>query len=333
MITTKDYVLYWLKKTGDFLSGEEISRKIGVSRAAVHTAVKSLRNEGYEIESVTNKGYRLTDGGEPLSVGELLAWLSPERAERITVLDCVDSTNTYLKRLVAEGKAMAGDCVIANQQTGGRGRLGRQFESPMGKGIYLSFVLGLKKVDPTEISAVTAWGAIAVRKAIETVCGISCGIKWVNDLVYRTRKICGILTELTLEGETGKIQSVIMGIGINVNQQKHDFSSQTAEIASSLEMICGHPVRRAQLCAAVIHEIDRLCDDFPAERERYLACYRKHCVNIGNPVILQRGDEDFHGEAVGVNDRFELTVRLQDGSLLSVTGGDVRIRGFYGTEA
>ena len=332
MITTKDYVLYRLKTADGALSGEAISAELKISRAAVNTAVKALKAEGYRIESAPNRGYRLTGGEERLSVGEILPYLAPERAGSVTVLESVTSTNDYLKNLALKGKAVAGDCVIADQQTGGKGRRGRRFASPKGKGLYFSVLLDTKELPAETLAELTAWGAVAAAEAIEEVCGVSPGIKWVNDLVYGTKKLCGILTELSLEAETGRVQSVVMGIGINVNETEKEFPDEIAGIAASLRMICGKTVSRAKLCAALIKSLDRMCLDFPEKKERYLAAYRERCAILGKTVTIEKPDGTLRGKSEAIDDNFRLVVRSGDGTRTTLNSGEVSVKGFYKTE-
>ena len=174
-----------------------------------------------------------------LSAAEIKKYLTKERKNNIAVFDTVDSTNTILKNWCAEGKARPGDCVTADCQTKGRGRRGKRFESDKGVGIYLSFLLGTGNATPDEISEITAWGAVAVRRAIEKVCHAGSKIKWVNDIVCGRMKICGILTEMTSAGP-------VMGIGINVNQSEDGFPPELRNIASSLKIICKREFCRAQ---------------------------------------------------------------------------------------
>ena len=332
MISTRDFVLYILKTADEFVSGESISERMGISRAAVNTAVKALRNDGYEIESITNKGYRLIGGSETLCLGEMLEYTGTERTESINILEKVDSTNNYLKNLCAEGKAKEGSCVIADCQTKGKGRRGRRFESKSGVGVYLSYVLDAKGVDTSKISEITAWGAVAVREAIEEVCGVSCGIKWVNDIIFEGMKICGILTELSVEAESGNIQNIIMGIGINVNNDKSDFPKEIQNIASSLKIICGREISRAALCAAVIRHLDRLCADFPENRKYYLEQYRKNCVITGREITVVRGENERKGTALGIDEHFGLEVKYDNGDCENVIGGEVSVKGIYGVK-
>ncbi len=210
----KEEVLAILKKKNDYVSGEKISTELGVSRMAISHAVKSLRNDGYNVSSVTNKGYRLLENPDMdrLTAGELMSYLSRERMKHVLCLDIVDSTNTKLRELAFDG-ADSGYVVMANQQTCGRGRLGRSFMSPKDTGIYLSMLLRPDCL-PKDCPAITAWTGVAVSRAIKRVTGISPSIKWVNDLYMSDKKICGILSELSVESESGHVQHIIVGIGM-----------------------------------------------------------------------------------------------------------------------
>ena len=212
-----------------------------------------------------------------LSAEEIKKYLTKERKNNIAVFDTVDSTNTILKNWCAEGKARPGDCVTADCQTKGRGRRGKRFESDKGVGIYLSFLLGTGDATPDEISEITAWGAVAVRRAIEKVCHAGSKIKWVNDIVCGRMKICGILTEMTSAGP-------VMGIGINVKQSEDGFPPELRNIASSLRIICKREFCRAQIIAAVIEELDLINAGFPEKREEYLKEYRENCAVIGEEI-------------------------------------------------
>ena len=223
---TKDAVLAILRKENDYISGEHISRLLGVSRAAVNTAVKALRAEGYEISSSTNKGYHLDAVPNSISAQELAAYLDEARMQTVECLASVDSTNNRLRELALAG-APNGQVVLANEQTRGKGRRGRAFASPQDNGIYLSILFHPDTL-PTDIVEITAWTAVATNNAIEEVCGVRAGIKWVNDLVIDRKKICGILTEMSVESESGYIQYLIIGIGINVNGQAEDFPAENS---------------------------------------------------------------------------------------------------------
>ena len=249
---------------------------------------------------------------------------------KIIHLDTVDSTNTYLKELAKSAKAQYGDCVIADTQTGGRGRLGRSFSSAYGKGIYMSYLADPKGATPDEISKITAWCAVAVRDAIYEVCGINAGIKWVNDLVYESKKVCGILTEMAFGAESGKIQSLIIGIGINVNHDIDDLPEELSDKATSLKMITGKEWDMEKLISVLVRKLDKLNDDFPEKKEYYLAEYRKSCVVPGKKIRIIKNEDERIGTAVGIDEDFGLEVRFDDGREETIRDGDVSVRGFYG---
>ncbi len=324
---TKDTVLSILRKENDYISGEHMSRLLGVSRAAVHAAVKALRAEGYEILSATNRGYLLHASPNNLSAQELSAYLDSARMQQVLCLSTVDSTNNRLREL-ALGGAPAGQVVLADEQTEGRGRRGRVFASPKQQGIYLSVLLRPDSL-PADIAEITAWTAVAVNNAIESVCDIRAGIKWVNDLVIDRKKICGILTETSIESENGYVQSVIIGIGINVNGQKEDFPEEIRSIATSLAAETGKPIVRARLAAALIRELDCLSQAWPKGKSKYLAAYRKDNITTGKEILVVHGTEKAPAYATAIGDDFSLRVRYADGRSKNLSGGEISIKGLY----
>ena len=258
----KDDVLKLISREKSYISGETISHKLGVSRAAVNTAVKTLREEGYGIESSTKKGYLLISSPDILSKGSVSVYLPDNRSGDLLVFDSVDSTNNVLKDLASKG-AVSGTVVIADQQTGGKGRRGRSFASPSGAGIYLSYLF---KPDSgfDKISDLTSWTAVAVSDAIRSAYGLDSQIKWVNDLLMNRKKICGILTEVTVEGESGFIDTCIIGIGVNVNED--NFPPEISEIATSISMENGgKKFVRAELAAEIIRSMDKLAAKWPED--------------------------------------------------------------------
>ncbi len=327
---TSETVLALLKECGDqYCSGAKMSEALGLSRAAIWKAVERLRQEGYAITSVPNRGYRLEQSPDRLSPGELTGALEGcTVGANLICLDSVDSTNNYAKKIADEG-APHGTVVLTELQTGGRGRQGKQFSSPAGKGLYLTALLR-PDLPPMDVINLTAWTAVAVCRAVEEVAGVCPGIKWTNDLILGSKKLCGILTEMGLEAESGQLQYVAAGIGINVSQTKDDFGDGLADIATSLELALGRPFRRAELAAAVIRRLDQMMGDFPHKHSEYLEFYRTHCVTIGHEVrLIQRGDERI-AFAETVDDEFALIVRHKDGTLETVSAGDVSVRGLLG---
>lgn len=329
----KDDVLMLISRECGYISGEAISRKLGVTRAAVNSAVKALREDGYEITSSTNKGYLLTKSPDILSKGAVVALLPDNRASDIHVFDTVTSTNTVLKSLASEGAA-SGTVVISDHQTGGKGRRGRSFLSPSGVGIYISYLLR-PEAGFDRISDLTSWTAVAVADAIGTAYGLNTQIKWVNDLVLNRKKICGILTEASVEGESGFIDTCIIGIGINVNETSADFPSELSDIATSISIENGgKKFYRASLASEVIKQMDKLKDNWPSASDYYIGRYRELSLTVGNKVtvysqMIENGNGRI-GTALAINDDFSLKVGFDDGSVENLKSGEVSVRGLYG---
>lgn len=325
-------VLALLRAQGEeFLSGEEISGRLGLSRTAVWKAVDALRREGYEIEARAGLGYRLTGTPDALTEPEIRSFLEETAVvgRELQCFDEIDSTNNYAKRIALSG-APDGTVIVADCQTAGRGRMDRSFQSPKGKGIYLTALLR-PELPPERLLPVTALAGVAVCAAVERVCGVRPGLKWPNDPVLGSRKLCGILTELSVEAETGRVQYLVLGIGVNVLQTAENFTPEVAEMATSLAMALGRPVSRPALAAALIEELDRLYTALRAgDLSEYLAAYRRDCVNLGKAVqlISPAGRETV--TAVGIDGDFGLVVRGADGEERAVRSGEVSVRGLYG---
>ena len=324
---TKNSVLAVLLRSDDYVSGEKISEDLGMWGTAVNIAVKSLRKDGCTILSSTRKGYLLTSAPDRLTPGDLSAFLTTDRMKSVQCLDCVSSTNKLLHDMAYEG-APDGQVVVANEQTGGRGRMGRTFYSPADQGIYLSMLLRPEGL-PADATALTAWAAVAICNAIESVCGIRPGIKWVNDLVMNGHKICGILTEMSVESETGRIQYVMIGAGINVNEEPRDFPEELQSVASSIRTVTGKCCSRAQLAAEIICEMDRLRFAWPAGHADYLEAYRRDSVVTGREITVLSGTSAQNAVADRINDDFSLSVHFEDGHQDRLTAGEVSIRGIY----
>ena len=326
----KDDVLKLIYRENGYISGESISRILGVSRTAVNTAVKNLRDDGYEIISSTNKGYLLKNDPDILSKGAISAFLPDGKDEYVCFFDSVDSTNTVLKGLAAKG-AGSGTVVIADHQTGGKGRRGRSFASPSGAGVYLSYLLkpesGFDK-----ISDLTSWTAVAIADAIRNAYGLDSNIKWVNDLLMNRKKICGILTEASVEGESGFIDTCIIGIGVNVNES--EFPAELSDIATSISIENGGELfSRAKLAAEMIRSMDRLASDWPGS-SYYLERYRELNITAGSTItaypLMAENGQGRTGKAIAVNDDFSLKVEFSDGSIEDLKSGEVSVRGLYG---
>lgn len=318
------------KQAGTYISGEEISQQVGISRAAVWKAVDSLRKAGYTIDARTGLGYALLERPDALSEREVRGALERIgcQVSNLYCLDEVDSTNSFLKRIALEG-APDGTVVVADYQSSGRGRTTRSFQSPRGKGVYLSILLR-PTLSPEQLLPVTALTAVAMCDAIESTCGLRPQIKWTNDLVLNGRKMTGILTEMALEGETGTVQSLVIGAGINVHQQPEDFSPDVASMATSLAQVLGYPVSRPLLAAEMIAALQRLAADLGGDLSQYLNVYRRDCLTLGKEVQLLWGDRRETVFAEDIDDQFGLVVRYPDGHRETVRSGEVSVRGLYG---
>ena len=337
---TKDSVVSILKNATDYVSGEVISKTLGISRAAVNKAVKSLRSEGYTIGSVTNKGYILLEGPDHLSAGEMQSYLGEERMKDVICLETTPSTNLHLHGIAFE--AADRTVVVANEQTAGRGRLGRSFESPKDTGIYLSYLMK-PQMAPQDATMITAWTAVAVCRAIERVCGTTPEIKWVNDIVLDKKKVSGILTEMMLESETGRVQSIIIGIGINVNENTADFSKALRDKATSLRMVTGKCFSRAYLASALVEELDAMYEAYPQAAGEFLEEYQRRCKMTAKevsvisvaPVSAAEVGKDAahtprHAVVLGINQDFSIQVKYDDGTMEALNSGEVSVRGMYG---
>ena len=324
----KDEVLKMLSQGPRPVSGEEIARSLRVSRAAVNQAVAALRAEGYGIEAATRKGYKLLSRPDVLSEAEILPSLD-EKGRRFTlrVFQAIDSTNDWLKAHYRELPDFT--AAIADQQSGGRGRMGRSFVSPPSAGVYLSVLLR-PEAPLQDFRCITAMTAVAAADAIEKVSGLRPGIKWPNDLVAGGKKIAGILTEMSLEGETGALQYIVVGIGINVHEKPEDFPEEIRQIAGSLASQGAPEIRRAELAAELLNAFGRIFPDLPAHQKSSHEKYLHDCLNLGKKVLVLKDGGTLEAEAVSVDPDFGLTVRYPDGREETVRTGEVSVRGLYG---
>lgn len=326
---SKEKVYHMLYDAGEnYVSGQELSRVLGVSRAAVWKAIDSLRRDGYAIDARSGLGYRLTASPDAVTEREIRSRLSPGvDCPQLRCLEEIDSTNSYLKREALAG-APHGTVAVANCQTAGRGRMTRSFQSPPGKGVYLSILLR-PQLPPGELMGVTGMTAVAVCAAVEKAAGIRPQIKWTNDLVLNGRKICGILTEMAVESESGLTQSLVIGAGVNVSHTAVDFGPEVSKMATSLVQE-GYTVSRPALAAAMIEEFNRLSGALGGGIRPWVDAYRQDCVTLGRPVRLTWTDGQTQAEALDIDEQFGLVVRLPDGTETVVRTGEVSVRGLYG---
>ena len=306
------------EQEGDFVSGEEISRRLGLSRTAIWKAVDALRREGYTVEARTGRGYCLLDAPDAVTEPEIRRFLG-ETARVGRTLVClkeVDSTNLRARQLAAEGTA-DGTVVVADHQTAGRGRLGRDFQSPGGQGIYLTALLR-PELPPERLSPVTAMAGVAVCRAVERLCKVSPGLKWPNDPVLRGKKLCGILTEASGSFEADALSSVCAGIGVNVRTR--DFPEEFAGRACSL---WPRAVSRNRLAAEIAVRLLNFAADLGARE--FLEEYRRRSLVLGKAVTFTRDGGERRALAVGIGENGELIVRYDDGQEEALNAGEVRL--------
>ena len=222
-----------------------------------------------------------------------------------------------------------GTAVTADEQTGGRGRLGRSFYSPKGKGVYVT-MLFRPAIPPARAVNLTACTAVAVCDGIREATGLRPGIKWTNDIVLDGRKVCGILTEMAVEGETGALQYIVSGIGVNANQAPEDFPPDVRDIASSLCQALGQPVARGRLCACVIDAMGDMYESWLSGGGDFLRRYRENCLTTGKAVRILRGGRSEEAFAEDIDDDFGLVVRYPDGRRETLNSGEVSVRGLWG---
>lgn len=258
-------------------------------------------------------------------------FLTEDQKERFFYEETVDSTNTRLKQYIksSEGRKKDGSVFfVANRQTQGKGRRGRDFQSDLGLGIYLSMSLFCEN-EMEKISEITAWAAVAVARAIKNVIGIELGIKWVNDLVFRGKKVAGILTELVYDPYAERYY-VIIGIGVNVHYREENFSKDIVQMATSLDIIANKEVSRAELLQNLVRQLEQLQADWPTQNGEYLEQYKRLCVTTGKEVRILTETEQRIGIAKEITDSFQLKVEYPNGTEEIVSSGEVSVRGMYG---
>ena len=247
--------------------------------------------------------------------------------DRIHYFDTIDSTNTRAKLLGAQG-VPHGTVLIADSQTGGRGRLGRSFHSPAGSGIYLSAILR-PQCHASKLMHLTCAVGTAMCDAVEDACGLRPGIKWTNDLVFGKRKLGGILTELSLDAK-GNVSYAVVGIGINCCQAESDFPEDIRSIATSLQLQAENSVDRSRVIAAMLKRLEEMSHKLLTQKERIMDQYRKDCVTVNQEISVVAGENIRHGTAVAIDDEGALIVRFPDGHTEAVSSGEVSVRGMYG---
>lgn len=306
------------------VSGAELSQRLGISRAAIWARIEELRGLGYDIEASPHFGYRLVNSPDVLHADDLLARLGKAKVvgRDIQVFQQTSSTNDVIEKL-ARGGVKEGVVVFAESQSKGRGRLGRKWISPAGKGLWFSVLLR-PNLRPQETTQLTVAAATATLRAIRSQTGLRPEIKWPNDILIQGRKACGILTELN--AELDQVKYIILGIGVDVNLSASEFPAEVRKIATSLKIESGKPVSRAELATAILRELDLdyhriCCGQFSAVADEWEAA----CSTIGHEVGIRIGDRQIRGRAESLGEDGALLVRTDHGHLERIIGGDVTL--------
>ena len=321
-MATKHLVLEILEQNRDKnISGEYIAELLNISRNMIWRAIKDLRNEGYKIVSSTKTGYRLTDENDMISVEGISPHLASfNLAENITIYSEIDSTNREAKSR-AINNAVHGTVIIANYQTLGQGRYGRDYFSPPNSGLYMSFILYAHEIVFNDPTIITVYAALSVCEAIENVCNLRPSIKWVNDIFLNGKKIGGILTEGITVFENRSIGAIILGIGLNISIKSEDFPEEIRNQATSLYPDGNPQVKRNRLAAEIINRI--LVADIPEEAE-LLEQYKKRMFMLGANVTVVQGNEKYEAKALDVDESGYLIVQTKDGDIKKIASCEVK---------
>lgn len=323
----KAEILALLRKSDKFVSGQELCSRFGVSRTAVWKVINQLKKEGYRIEAVQNKGYHMVSSPDLLSKYELESRLNTEWLGReIVYKEVTSSTNADVRRMAEDG-AKNGLLVVADGQTLGKGRRGREWESPKGTNLYFSMLLK-PNFSPDKASMVTLVAAYSVAAVIRENTGLDAKIKWPNDIVVDKKKVCGILTEMSMERDY--IHHIVVGIGINVNEE--EFPSELEGMATSLKNEKGSIVSRANLLSDILLQFETDYATFlEAESLKpFVDEYNKMLVNKGSLVKVLDPKGEFSGIAGGIGEDGMLIVFKENGQIEKVYAGEVSVRGMYG---
>jgi BirA family biotin operon repressor/biotin-[acetyl-CoA-carboxylase] ligase len=323
----KEEILRLLRSADGYISGQELCNRFGVSRTAVWKAINQLKEAGYEIEAQQNKGYRLMAAPDLMTEAEIKSLMHTEWvAKEVLYFDTIDSTNTKAQELAEKGY-QSGTLVVADKQESGKGRRGRSWVSPSGTGIFMTLMIK-PDINPNNASMLTLVAALAVAKAITSVTGEEALIKWPNDIVVNSKKVCGILTEMNAQFDY--INHIVVGIGINVHNES--FPEEISQMASSLMIEAGgRRFHRAQIIAETMAYFEQYYDTFLKTQDlsALVREYDELLVNRNKSVRVLDPKEPFDGKAMGITPKGELIVDTWESRKL-VSSGEVSVRGIYG---
>lgn len=311
-MSLKEDVINELLNADEYVSGEALAKKFNKSRAAVWKAVRALKSDGFDIDAVTNKGYILRQSNALVTAQSIKAKLKYDID--VTHYQTIDSTNNECKRFLANSKQGV-FLITADNQTAGRGRQGKSFYSPAGTGIYFSLVVRPKTALQNAVTATTA-ASVAVCRAIEKLTELKPKIKWVNDVYLNGKKVCGILTEASTNFETGAVDSVIIGIGINISTISFP---EDVEGAGSLDV----DINRSALVAQTVNE---LLDIISSDCSGFIDYYRKHSMVIGEKIRFIKNSKEEFATAVAIDEHGGLEIELENGERTTLRSGEITVR-------
>ena len=313
-------ILY--KNSGSYVSGQMICNNLDISRTAVWKHVKNLIEEGYNITSTSGKGYLIEEGSDVLNSYEIKRKLKIDLP--VIFYQKLESTNNEAKKL-APGIRDEISLVTCSVQEGGRGRMGRVFESFNNKGAWCSFILK-PHIEPAKALLITIASAIAVSITLEDVYGIKPGIKWPNDIIINNKKVCGILSEMNCE--TNSINYIILGIGINVSQEQKDFTKETGRIAASMYGLTGLSVPRSEIIASLCYNIQEVYRwVLEGNTKEILGLWKKYSITDGKIITILKNNNMIIAKATGIDEQGMLNVELDDGRIEKYNSGEISIRG------
>ena len=313
----KEKILEYLKKKHDYLSGDEISRHLGISRQGLWKHIQDLKDSGYDIVAVPHLGYRLESCPDRLFVFEVIRGLNTKFiAKQIHYFDYLDSTMNLAMQLGMQGSPN-GTLVLAESQTRGRGRLGRNWFSPKYKGIYLSLILR-PDILPAASPILTLLSAVSICEAIKEVVHLDAQIKWPNDIIMHNKKLAGILTEMN--AEVDKVNFVVIGIGLNVNNDKKSLIAQS----TSLKEQKGEQVQRILLLQELLRRIEKNFNLLETKgNQSIIDKWRNFSLTLGKRVKIYCQDKHLEGQAVDIDKDGGLLIRKDSGLIQKVSSGDV----------
>ena len=313
-----------LAANGQPISGQQLADDFGLSRTAIWKHIKELEEEGYEIDTVKKKGYVITSSPDSLQAAKIDQHLTTTRfGRKIHYLQTCPTTQPIAHQLAQAGEP-DGAVVICEEQTAGKGRLARAWTSTQGKGIWMSVIIR-PEIPPTKAPQLTLVAAVAVARAIEEIANVRAEIKWPNDLLINGKKCTGILTEL--QADIDRVHAIILGIGVNVNQQLADFPEEIKSIATSIQMVTGKPVDRAELVARILHHLEIYTDLYvKLGFEPLKILWESYSCTLGKRIKATMIHKSIEGVALGITNEGILQVKTDDGEIHGIYSADIEIR-------